>query len=118
MDWARHQPVTCDGERHLGAVIGSQKAREAFVEKKVEKWVKDLEELSELALDEPQAALSGFSKALCHRWTFVMRTIQNTKDLFLPLERCIRETFIPAVGAVSDVEYVNISTFMNFAVQS
>ena len=78
--------ITCDGERHLGAVIGGKDARESYVKKKVEKWVKDLEELSEIALDEPQAALSGFTKALCHRWTFVMRTIQDTKELFIPLE--------------------------------
>jgi len=97
--------ITCDGERHLGAVIGGQGAREKYVKEKVEKWVKDLEELSEIALDEPQAALSAFSKALCHRWTFVMRTIQDTQELFIPLEKCIREKFIPAIVGreVSDV---------------
>ena len=89
--------ITCDGERHLGAVIGREDARETYVKKKVEKWVKDVEELSEIALDEPQAALSGYTKALCHRWTFVMRTIQDTKDLFIPLEKCIREKFVPAI---------------------
>ena len=97
--------ITCDGERHLGAVIGGKDARESYVKKKVEKWVKDLEELSEIALDEPQAALSGFTKALCHRWTFVMRTIQDTKELFIPLENCIREKFIPSIigRCVSDL---------------
>ena len=58
--------ISCDGERHLGAVIGSKEARETYVKKKVEKWVKDVEELSEIGLDEPQAALLGFTKALCH----------------------------------------------------
>ena len=97
--------ITCDGERHLGAVIGGKDARESYVKKKVEKWVKDLEELSEIALDEPQTALSGFTKALCHRWTFVMRTIQDTKELFIPLENCIREKFIPSIigRCVSDL---------------
>ena len=89
--------ISCDGERHLGAVIGSKEARETYVKKKVEKWVKDVEELSEIALDEPQAALSAFTKALCHRWTFVMRTIQGTSELFIPLEMSIREKFIPAI---------------------
>ena len=97
--------ITCDGERHLGAVIGSKEARETYVKKKVEKWVKDVEELSDIAMDEPQAALSCFSKALCHRWSFVMRTIEDTQDLFTPLETCIREKFIPAIvgRSVSDV---------------
>ena len=61
--------------------------------------------MSEIALDEPQAALSAFTKALCHRWTFVMRTIQGTSELFIPLEKCIREKFIPAIigRSVSDL---------------
>ena len=59
--------------------------------------MKDVEELSEIALDVPQAALSGYTKSLCHRWTFVMRTIQDTKDLFIPLEKCIRNKFVPAI---------------------
>jgi len=67
------------------------------VKNKVEKWVKDLELLSELAIEEPQCALSAFSKALCHRWAYVQRTIPDIKDLFVPLERCIQEKFIPAL---------------------
>ena len=61
--------ITCDGERHLGEVKGGKETRETCVKKKVEKWVKlkDLEELSEIVLDEPHAALSGFTKALCYR---------------------------------------------------
>ena len=52
--------ITCDGERHLGAVIGGKEARELYVKKKVEKWVKDLEELSEIELElEFTIMLSG-----------------------------------------------------------
>ena len=71
--------IICDGERHLGAAIGSKEFRERYVSTKVAKWVKDVEELSTIATDEPQAALSAFTKALCHRWTFVQRTIPSTK---------------------------------------
>ena len=89
--------IVCDGERHLGAAVGTKEFRERYVSAKVEKWVKDIKELSEIAKDEPQAALSAFTKALCHRWTFIQRTIPGIKDLFMPLENCIRDTFIPAV---------------------
>ena len=89
--------IVCDGERHLGAVIGTKEFREKYVSAKVAKWVKDVKELSEIAKDEPQAALSAFTKALCHRWTFVQRTIPDTKELFVPLEKCIREHFITSV---------------------
>ena len=89
--------IVCDGERHLGAVIGTKEFREKYVSAKVAKWVKDVKELSEIAKDEPQAALSAFTKALCHRWTFVQRTIPDTKELFVPLEKYIREHFITSV---------------------
>ena len=97
--------IVCDGERHLGAAVGTKEFHERYVSAKVEKWVKDIKELSEIAKDEPQAALSAFTKALCHRWTFIQRTIPGIKDLFMPLEKCIRDTFIPAVigRKVSDI---------------
>ena len=57
-------------------------------------------------MEEPQAALSAFTKCICHRWTFIQRTISNVKHLFIPLEECIRNTFIPALigRQISDSE--------------
>ena len=77
-----------------------------YVKEKVDKWIEDLEELAKLAVDEPQIALSAYTKGLCHRWAFIQRTIPGISTLFLPLEHCIRETFIPAIigRKVSDIE--------------
>ena len=52
--------ISCDGERHLGAVIGCKEARETYtyVKTNVEKCIKDLEELSEITLEEQEAELS------------------------------------------------------------
>ena len=55
----------------MGAVIGSDEFREEYVTSKVEEWVKDVEVLSIIAKDEPQAALSSYTKALSYRWTFL-----------------------------------------------
>ena len=38
--------IVTDGERHLGAVIGSNRHKESYSRKKIDKWVKDIEELS------------------------------------------------------------------------
>ena len=38
-----------------------------YVKEKVDKWIEDLEELAKLAVDEPQIALSAYTKGLCHR---------------------------------------------------
>jgi hypothetical protein len=80
--------------------------REAYVAQKVNKWVQDVEELSDIAKEEPQAALCAFNKALCRRWTFIQRTMSNISHLFVPLEHTIRNKFIPAVIGrhISDTE--------------
>ena len=103
--------ITCHGQRHLGAVIGSEEYKTSYVSAKVTKWVNDIKELSAIAVEEPQAALSAFTKRFCHRWTFVQRTIANCSSLFMPLEDCIKNTFISAIlgRQISDLERVILS---------
>lgn len=98
--------ITCEGERHLGAVVGSDSYRTSYVSNKVEKWVIDIKELSKIGKEEPQAAFTAFTKGISHRWTFIQRTIPNTSHLFEPLEDSIRESFIPAIigRKISDME--------------
>ena len=108
--------ITCEGERHLGAVIGKKDFKEKYVASKIEKWIDDIKELAKIGIDEPQAALSGYTKSLCHRWTFVQRTIPNIKHLFAPLEECLREVFIPSVlgRKVSELERKILSLPVRF----
>ena len=98
--------ITCQGQRHLGAVIGQDEFKHEYISSKVSKWVEDVTAIANIANDEPQAALSAYTKSICHRWVFVQRTIGNIGHLFQPLEDCIRENLIPAlVGRhVSDIE--------------
>ena len=67
--------ITTAGDRHLGAVVGTLEFRELYVNSKVSGWIKDLQMLSNIAQDEPQAAYAGFTKGLLHRWNYVQRTI-------------------------------------------
>ncbi len=98
--------ITIDGQRHIGAALGSEKFKEEFVEKKVRNWVEDVEELAKIAEDEPQSAFCAFNTAIAHRWTFLQRTVENISIYFQPLEDAIRHTLIPAlVGRqVTDIE--------------
>ena len=89
--------ITSEGERHLGAVIGTEDFHESYVMDKVSRWVKDIEELSEIGKDDPQSAYAAYTKALCHRWTFVQRTIPGVSALFEPLESAIKNKFLPAI---------------------
>ena len=58
--------VTLTGERHLGAVIGTQEYRDEYVNNEIETWVADIEQLSAITEDEPQLAYSAYTKAM-HR---------------------------------------------------
>ena len=89
--------ITITGERHLGAVIGSEDFRAEYVNSKIESWIQDVEQLSEIAKNEPQLAYSAYTKALSMRWGFLQRTIPNTKEFFAPLEESIRTKLIPAI---------------------
>ena len=98
--------ISLEGERHLGAVVGSDQFKETYISTKVQKWAKDVEELSIIALEEPQAAFSGYNIGLSQRWTFVQRTVSNISHLFVPLEEAIKEKLIPALcgRSISDLE--------------
>ena len=64
---------------------------------KIGKWVDDIEELARIAIEEPQAVYSCYTKAISHRWTYIQRTIPDISQLFAPLENAIREKLIPAL---------------------
>ena len=51
--------ITTEGKRHIGAALGSEEFKEEFVKEKVQKWTADVHELSAIAKEEPQAALSA-----------------------------------------------------------
>ena len=103
--------ITTSGERHLGAVIGSHEFRSEYVSGKIQKWIKDVEQLAEIAKDEPQLAYSAYTKALSMRWCFLQRTVPDTKHFFSPLEDVIRDKLIPAIIGknISDIERKLIS---------
>ena len=92
-------------------MIGSQEFRSEYVSGKVHKWIEDVEQLAEIAKDEPQLAYSAYTKALSMRWCFLQRTVPNTKHFFAPLEEVIRNRLIPAIIGknITDVERKLIS---------
>ena len=98
--------ITCEGQRHLGAAIGTDNFKKHYVESKVKKWIKDVEKLSVFAEDEPQAALSAYSKGVSSRWQYLQRTVPDISEMFRPLEVAIRNKFIPALigRPISDLE--------------
>ena len=80
--------VTTEGQRHLGAVIGSQEFKDQYCREKILRWKRELEALSEIARSLPHAAYTVFSKGYKSEFTYFMRTIESFEevidDLLLP----------------------------------
>jgi len=52
----RPTTIITEGHQHLGAVIGSRKHLEDYVEEKVEDWISQIVKLAEFAQSHPQAS--------------------------------------------------------------
>ena len=89
--------VSSQGQRHLGAVLGSREYFEDYVNGKVEEWVSRVAKLSDFAATELQASYAAFTFGLKHRWTYFLRTLQDIEDLLIPLERAVADMLIPSI---------------------
>ncbi len=80
--------------------------RNSYVDAKVAAWIDDVKQLAEIAVEEPQVALTAYTKGLCRRWVYTQRTIAGISENFKPLEDVISNNFIPAIlgRQVSDLE--------------
>ena len=78
----------------------------------VKDWDNRLTTLSTIPETQPQAAYLAFASGFKSKLNYFLRTMPNICQLLLPLERTIRNKFIPAVTKCricSDKERVLIS---------
>ena len=69
--------VTDMGHKYLGSYIGSEEGNDKFVREKVQKWIKDVDQLSNnknIDKRETQVAYSAYIYGLSKRWNYVCRT--------------------------------------------
>ena len=86
--------ITTEGNRHLGAVVGSNKHKDKFVNSKVAEWVNEIILLGKIAQTEPHVAYAAFTHGLRHKYTYIMRTIPNISQHLKPLDKAIDEHLI------------------------
>ena len=99
--------ITTEGRPCLGTPL-DQPSFQAFLERKVQSWVDEIERLATFAECHPQAAYCAVTHGLVGRWTYAVRTIPETSADIRPLENAIRSFFVPAVlsrVASNDIEW-------------
>ena len=70
---------------------------EEYVQQKVQTWITEVEKLAEFGETQPQAAYMAFILNEKPRWNHIMRTIPDISSFFEPLEKAIKDIFIPAI---------------------
>ena len=68
---------TTEGQRHLGATIGSSDFRTAYATEKVKNWCEEMEKLCEYSKTQPHAAYAAFCHGEIHKYTYFLRTIPD-----------------------------------------
>lgn len=89
--------ITTTGQRHLGAVIGSEIYRREYVEEIVSKWKDELLLLSKIAEIQPQAAYSAYIHGFKGKYNYFNRTIPTMYNHLNAIEDILRNHFIPAI---------------------
>ena len=88
--------ISTQGQKHLGAVLGSRSHLKVYVSEKVEDWVEKVVRLAEFAVTQPQVYYTAYTLGLKRPLTYYSRTLPDIEALLEPLECAINHTLIPA----------------------
>ena len=75
-----------DGHRYIGGFVGSDQAKQEWIEPQIQQWVEGVRLLSGAAKKYPQAAYTALSKSLQSEWTYLQRVVPGIADAFGPVE--------------------------------
>ena len=85
--------ITLEGRRHLGAVIRSKEFKNQYCQEKVDKWLREMEFLTEISKSQPHAFTKGFKS----KFTYYLRTIESFEEYVDPIEEVIHTSFLPSL---------------------
>ena len=89
--------ITLEGRRHLGAVIESKEFKNQYCQEKVEKWLREMESLTEISNSQPHAAYVAFTKGFKSKFTYYLRTIKSFEEYVDPIEEVMHTSFLPSL---------------------
>ena len=86
-----------DGRRYLGGFISDRDAETTWLDKKVQGWEESVRTLSGVARKHQQSAYYGLKKSLQQEWEFMQRVTPDIGYAFGPVEKALRDSFMPAL---------------------
>ena len=104
--------ITSDGERHLGAVIGTDENKSQYINQKIDDWTHEINLLAEIAATYPQAAYTAYVNSYQHKLTYFLRTIPSISDELKRVDEAVRHRLIPSLTGgriINDQERIMLS---------
>ena len=99
---ARHRFRFAAGARYIGAFAGSREERLAWLAPQVDQWVYGVKRLAMVAKTRPQEAFAGLTCSLKSEWGYLQRVCPDLGNVFTPIEKTLRDDFLPAILGESD----------------
>ena len=89
--------ITLKGRRHLGAVIGSKEFKNQYCQEEADKWLREIESLTEISKSQPHAAYVAFTKGFKSKFAYYLSTIESFEEFVDPIEEVIHSSFLPSL---------------------
>jgi len=89
--------ITDAGKHHLGLALGTDGFVKRYVQDKVSLWVGEMEKLSEIAVTQPHAAYAALTHVFLHCWSYIVRTVPMSAELFYLLDDGLSLHLLPAL---------------------
>ena len=89
--------ITTDGRPLLGAPLGSDKFKSAFIDSQVSVWVDEVKTLAKFATTQPHAAHAAFTHGLAGKWNYLTRACEGVQEHLQPLEEAIRTDLLKSI---------------------
>jgi hypothetical protein len=86
-----------EGYRYVGGFLGTAEALGQWLDPKIQKWVKGVQSLAQVARRYPQTAYAGLAMSLQQEWQYLQRVVPGCGAAFQPIEDALRDDFIPAL---------------------
>ena len=89
--------ISTQGQKHVGAVLGSRSNLGEYVSEKVDDCVGQEVKLAEFPATQRQACYAAYTFGFKHKWMYyLIRTLSDNEELLEPLERTISDVQIPS----------------------
>ena len=85
------------GHQYLGGFIGDREAEKRWLAGNITGWAESVDNITGFSRKNSHSAYAGLHKSIQQEWAFVQRVNPVIGNAFGPVEKALRETFLPAL---------------------